>query len=336
MVPQKIITRGFCLHRPVHGRGLSQLRANNPFSACVPWKHLGRERRRRQHTRTLAGEESSSDRSDESHHRDEISLGVGGGIVGKCRSLVQHMNEHAPRAPWGVDTIFTVMILWIISFWISAYSLVPSILSYLKNDLQYNLSYSGTAAMRHLLLDVSQICSIAILLRRSLREYNPLDGGFFRISFRDKTSWIITGLGILAFPFVDWVHRHMVTLLTHGAKSGSGAIHDVSNGTNMFVGDGLLTKVLWFFVLGLVAPVWEEVMFRGFLLPSVTRLSSPIVGVFLTSLIFSLVHFTKEGFVPLMILGAIFGVSYCATSNLLPAIVLHGVWNICLLLQLLW
>jgi membrane protease YdiL (CAAX protease family) len=328
MVPQKIIIVGSSLHRPVHGRGLSQPGAKNLLSTCVPRKHVGR---RPEYTRILAGEE----RKDDFDHQEEISLGVGDGIVGKCQSLVQQVNERAPRAPWGVDTILTVMILWIISFWISAYSLVPSILSYLKNDLQYNLSYSGTAAMRHLLLDVSQIFSIAILLRRSLREYKPLDDGFFRISFRDKTSWIITGLGILAFPCVDWVHRHMVSLLTHGARNASGAIHDVSSGSNMFVGDGLFTKVSWFLVLGLVAPVWEEVMFRGFLLPSVTRLSSPTVGVFLTSLIFSLVHFTKEGFVPLMILGAIFGVSYCATSNLLPAIVLHGVWNICLLLQLL-
>ena len=76
--------------------------------------------------------------------------------------------------------------------------------------------------------------------------------------------------------------------------------------------------------LGLAAPIWEEVMFRGFLLPSLARATSPAVGVVMTSLLFSLVHFTREGFLPLMVLGTIFGISYCVTRGLFAPILLHG------------
>lgn len=243
----------------------------------------------------------------------------------------QYTIENAPMAPWGIDTILTVLILWVISFWLSAYSLVPRVLSILKGlFLVENLSYSGEAALRHLLLDVSQIVSIYILLNRSLREYRPGVAEFFKVSFASVKCWSMICLGFLAFPAVDWLHRYMVTLMSQNAL-----YHQTSYGTKMFEGDGLWVKVLWFFVLGVVAPIWEEVMFRGFLLPSLSRTLSPAMGIFLTSILFSFVHFTKEGFLPLMILGAIFGLSYCVTRNLFPAIMLHGLWNMCLLAQVL-
>jgi membrane protease YdiL (CAAX protease family) len=242
----------------------------------------------------------------------------------------QYSTKNAPMAPWGVDTILTVLILWVICFWISAYSLVPRLLSLVKSaGLVGNLSYSGEAALRHLLLDFSQILSIYILLSRSLREYRPRLREYFAVSLTSAKSWSMVGLGFLAFPAIDLLHRSMVTLISRRD------LHGLSSGAKMFEGDGFWVRFLWFFVLGVVAPIWEEVMFRGFLLPSLSRILSPTKGIILTSLLFSLVHFTKEGFLPLMILGAIFGFSYCATRNLFPAMMLHGLWNMCLLAQVL-
>lgn len=242
----------------------------------------------------------------------------------------QCSTRNALMAPWGIDTILTVLILWVICFWISAYSIVPRMLSFLKGTLLVgNLSYSGEAALRHLLLDCSQILSIYILLSRSLREYRPRLKEYFAISLKSAKSWIVIGLGFLAFPAIDSLHRWMVTLMSRKDMYG------LSYGAKMFDGDGFWVKFLWFFVLGVVAPIWEEVMFRGFLLPSLSRTLSPTKGIFLTSLLFSLVHFTKEGFLPLMILGAIFGFSYCVTRNLFPAVMLHGLWNMCLLAQVM-
>lgn len=240
--------------------------------------------------------------------------------------------EKVPMAPWGMDTILTVLILWIIGFWIAAYSLVPRVLSFLKGMfLSGSLAYSGEAALRHLLLDVSQIIWIYVLLNRSLKKHRPRLKEFFKVSWRSATSWSTIFLGFCTFPAVDWLHRTMVAMMVQKG------IHGVSvvSGTKMFEGDGLFIKFVWFFVLGVVAPIWEEIMFRGFLLPSLARIFSPVMGIFLTSFLFSLVHFTKEGFLPLMILGAIFGMSYCVTRNLFPAIMLHGLWNMYLLAQVM-
>ena len=253
--------------------------------------------------------------------------------------MVRAFNATAPKAPWKLDTVFTVMIMWIVSFWIAAYKVVPSVLTWIKATMLapqgVTLSYSAEAALRHLVLDASQMVLIAVLLQRALRSYAYRE--FFAIRPTHKSakknalSWIAIGFGVAAFPAVDWLHKTMVMLF-----SGGGQFVRAATNASMFDGDGVYTKLAWFLVLGVAAPVWEEAMFRGFLLPSLARVTSPALAVVVTSLLFSLVHFTREGFLPLMILGTIFGISYCVTRGLFTPIVLHGLWNACLLAQVMW
>ena len=75
-------------------------------------------------------------------------------------------------------------------------------------------------------------------------------------------------------------------------------------------------------------------MFRGFLLPSLTKYLPQWGAVLASALVFSLVHFTKDGFLPLLLLGLVFGAVYVQTRNLWPPILLHAVWNVILLQQI--
>lgn len=95
------------------------------------------------------------------------------------------------------------------------------------------------------------------------------------------------------------------------------------------------TQVLWFGVLAVCAPVWEELIFRGFLLPSLARYMPRWGALATTSLLFAMVHFSREGLLPLLLLGCVFGGAYASTRNLLAPIALHSLWNVCLLVQLL-
>lgn len=237
-------------------------------------------------------------------------------------------DNRMPRAPWGLGTVITVMTCWIVGFWISAYTLVPTAMRAIQEHTSsyFLLSSSSVHALRHLLLDISQLFFIWVLFSRALKDFSTK--GFFRVSMTKARDWMpIVFMGFSLFPLIDWLHSQMIVLVSSGSMNAAAT----SASTNMFAGQSVVTKVLWFTVLGLIAPIWEEIMFRGFLLPSLTRLSSPRMALLCTSVLFALVHFTKEGFVPLLILGMIFGVSYCATSNLLPAMLLHSLWNMCLL-----
>lgn len=233
-----------------------------------------------------------------------------------------------PVVPWGLNTTITVLAVWLLGFWAAAYVAVPAVLELLS--INPASTVPRIQAFKHLLLDIMQLGVTLLVLKRALQEYKPRQLGLFSISWQPwRKVLAAVASGALLFPLVDWVHKHMVALLTRAPATG---------GVGM---DGMITApdwvahAMWYFVLTVCAPVWEEAMFRGFLLPSLARYMPIWVAVGASSLVFASVHFTREGFVPLLLLGAVFGASYVKTLNLLPAILLHSFWNVCLLAQIL-
>lgn len=165
--------------------------------------------------------------------------------------------------------------------------------------------------------------------RLGLREYAPRRLGFFSLSLQAWRRWVWPIVaGAASFPAIDWVHRQLVALLAAEDYLVGGTVEQIAS-TNDWA-----ALALWYGVLAVCAPVWEEVMFRGFLQPSLETHLPQWGATLMTAAIFSLVHFTKEGFLPLLLLGVVFGVVYSKTRSLWPPILLHSLWNINLLLQL--
>ncbi|MDE6177435.1 MAG: CPBP family intramembrane metalloprotease, partial [Paramuribaculum sp.] len=81
-------------------------------------------------------------------------------------------------------------------------------------------------------------------------------------------------------------------------------------------------------IIGVLAGVSEELFFRGTLQRLlITRPMPPHIAIWLTAVIFSLVHFQFFGFVPRVLLGAFFGyLAWWSGSVWLPAII-HAVNN---------
>ena len=75
----------------------------------------------------------------------------------------------------------------------------------------------------------------------------------------------------------------------------------------------------------LVAPLVEELLFRGFLLPPLARRLGRAGGIALSALLFGLLHMTDPQAVPpLVVLGAVLGWLRLASGSLLPALILHA------------
>ncbi len=94
------------------------------------------------------------------------------------------------------------------------------------------------------------------------------------------------------------------------------------------------------FLLGLVviaglAGVGEELLFRGLMLPLVRRITRNWhVAIWFTAILFSAIHMQFYGFVPRMLLGAMFGYLYWWSGNIWVPIVAHFTNNaitVCLL-----
>ena len=77
----------------------------------------------------------------------------------------------------------------------------------------------------------------------------------------------------------------------------------------------------------IAAPVFEEILFRGFILPSLTRYMSTWGAIALSSFIFAAAHLSVSEILPLMILGMVLGFVYTRSKNLLAPMMVHSLWN---------
>lgn len=81
-------------------------------------------------------------------------------------------------------------------------------------------------------------------------------------------------------------------------------------------------------VIAVMPAIGEELLFRGIVQPKLTKyFKNPIVGIWLTAIVFSAIHMQFEGFFPRMILGAMIGYLFYWTNNLWVPIVAHFVNN---------
>ena len=77
----------------------------------------------------------------------------------------------------------------------------------------------------------------------------------------------------------------------------------------------------------LTAPVFEEVLYRGFLLPALTKFVPLTTALPLHALLFGLHHQALPALLPLSALGLLWGALYVLSGNLLVPMLIHAMWN---------
>jgi len=86
--------------------------------------------------------------------------------------------------------------------------------------------------------------------------------------------------------------------------------------------------MLTIFVIAVIPGVGEELLFRGFLQNILRRIfKNDHVAIWIAAILFSAIHFQFYGFIPRMLLGALFGYLYLWSGNLLIPIIAHFINN---------
>ena len=93
-------------------------------------------------------------------------------------------------------------------------------------------------------------------------------------------------------------------------------------------GATLQVRVLIGVVAIFIAPVVEEMLFRGILYPTFKRYGFRHTALWGTALLFAAVHLNRVTFVPLAVLAVGLTWLYEATDNLLAPIMAHGFFNL--------
>ncbi len=86
-------------------------------------------------------------------------------------------------------------------------------------------------------------------------------------------------------------------------------------------------RTVLFFITIIVAPVFEEIVFRGILLPFMVRRTGFWPGIILVSAVFGGMHLHLPSFLPLFLLSVMFSLAYARTQSLLVPIGMHALFN---------
>ena len=76
-----------------------------------------------------------------------------------------------------------------------------------------------------------------------------------------------------------------------------------------------------------VAPLAEEILFRGILYPWIKRVKGPELALWTTSILFGVIHLDLPTLLPLIFLAVVLACLYEYTGNLLACIATHSVFN---------
>ena len=96
-----------------------------------------------------------------------------------------------------------------------------------------------------------------------------------------------------------------------------------------------VSNIILLLVVAFIGPIIEEIFFRGFIYSAFKKSWGTNVALFLSSLLFAIVHLDLFSLLPLTIIGWLLAYLYQKTKSLLPAIFLHAVYNLILILIML-
>ncbi len=176
-------------------------------------------------------------------------------VKGKAALLAQ--NADVPwSTPWGGETILQVFIL---GFFLMGQLFIPLLFSLLPIQLAGgNVRFQAVSVLvRYVLVALGAL----LVLYLSIKPFFPLPELWFRFDFQGK--WFLWGLGgyCTALPIVVVVS--LINQKLWQGQGGSNPLLQLALESQDSVALGI-----FFLTAAIAAPFFEEILFRGFLLPS--------------------------------------------------------------------
>jgi membrane protease YdiL (CAAX protease family) len=238
-------------------------------------------------------------------------------------SLLAQNEDLAWVTPWNGETILQVFIY---GFFLMGQFFVPIVL---KSVLPINRAIGDVRLQAFYVLISYLTVAVGALsvLYFSIKSFFPLAKDWFKFNLFD--TWFLWGFGgyLTALPLVV-----VVSLLNQQLWQGQGGSNPLLQ-LALESQDGVALGI-FFFTAAIAAPIFEEILFRGFLLPSLTRYMSVWAAIALSSFIFAVAHLSLSEVLPLTTLGMVLGIVYTRSRNLLSSMLLHSLWNSGTLLSL--
>ncbi|MBD2089528.1 CPBP family intramembrane metalloprotease [Microcoleus sp. FACHB-1515] len=217
--------------------------------------------------------------------------------------------------PWNWETIVLVLV---VGFFLVGQVFLPLTLQ--LSGLKFSGFGVRSQAVFSLTFYLLMASSGLLVLYLAVRRWLPLPDGWFQFKFGGR--WALWGLGgyFVALPLMI-----VVSIVNSRIWQGQGGSNPL---LQLVLQEGdRISLLIFLFTAAVAAPIFEETLFRGFLLPSLTRYLPVWGAIGLSSLIFAIAHLSLSEVLPLTVLGAVLGFVYTRSRNLLASMLLHSLWN---------
>ncbi|MBE9223510.1 CPBP family intramembrane metalloprotease [Cyanobacterium stanieri LEGE 03274] len=235
-------------------------------------------------------------------------------LLKKESSIIAVNGNLSWELKWDWETILQVLI---IGFFFVSQILLPILFS-ASGFNPAGLSIRGKAL--YVLVSYFLMAGSGLLvLYLSVKPFFPLPEGWFKLT---NKNWFWWGLGgyLTAIPLV-----FLVSFLNQQIWHGQGG----SNPLLMLAleSQDKVALLIFFITASVAAPIFEEIVFRGFLLPSLTRYMPVWGAIILSGGVFAIAHLSLSEILPLATLGILLGIVYTRSRSLLSSIMVHSLWN---------
>ncbi len=183
-------------------------------------------------------------------------------------------------------------------------------------DTSFQLIMTGmvTGDFSGLLIMLNFISSILTLLIFVLAKWTPLERGYLASKPWGTLSWVVLFTLGSIMP-LEWLYEQMeIVMPEHYEK--------------LF--EGIMAKPYGYLAIGILAPLVEEMVFRGAVLRrllDVLNGKKHWIAIILSAALFGLVHGNLAQGIHAFILGCVLGWMYYRTKSIVPGVVLHWVNN---------
>ncbi len=170
----------------------------------------------------------------------------------------------------------------------------------------------------YLIMLISYLLFLGISVLIKKKEFLPAVGAKKAPRHSLLTSFL---LGLGAYPVVVWLVT-LASMIPSVAQSQSDYGKDLEIIAS--AGGSLFIEILAVAVIG---PVFEELLFRGFVLNTLKKATSPAFAIFLTALGFGLVHGNLYQLIFTLPLGILMGFLAHRFDSLWPSVLMHIAFN---------
>ena len=190
-----------------------------------------------------------------------------------------------------------------------------------SKDLSYEIIQSLRIFLGYLFMAIPPLYIIYRQIKFTEKQFS-LEKDYFQFRIKPIKESIYQGFKgwIMIIPFVLLTSLIMDLIVENQAGSNP-LLEIVLNNNNYFA------FFLLFLTTTLIAPLFEEIIFRGVLLPVLARDYGKVIGIFISSFVFALAHLSLNEFPPLFILGIGLATTRLISGRLSSSVVMHSFWN---------